>query len=352
MSSTAAPDFAETVLNWYAENGRRELPWQVNPTPYRVWVSEIMLQQTRVQTVIPYYRQFMARFPEVDDLASATEDQVLHVWTGLGYYQRARNLHKAAQRIQTEHHSQFPTDTKALEQLPGIGRSTAGAIAALAMGIRAPILDGNVKRVLTRCFAVGGWPEQTQVKSQLWELAEQLTPWQQTAQYTQAIMDLGATVCTRSNPGCGDCPLHHRCVARARSQVALYPGKKPQKVLPVRAIAMYILQDTEGNVLLEKRPPSGIWGSLYSLPEGQLDTGEVVLEGQVYSLETAQKLPPIRHRFSHFHLDITPVQLDARPGFPVIAGNNRWLWYPLDHTLEVGLAAPVKRLLARLVRRI
>ncbi|MCG8415641.1 MAG: A/G-specific adenine glycosylase [Pseudomonadales bacterium] len=348
MTEQEAVTFARTVLDWFADNGRKELPWQVDPTPYRVWVSEIMLQQTQVQTVIPYYQRFMDRFPSVNDLASAPQDQVLHLWTGLGYYARARNLHKAAHQITAEHNAAFPADIETLESLPGIGRSTAGAIAALSMGIRAPILDGNVKRVLTRCFAIAGWPEQAKVKSQLWDLAESLTPHKQVADYTQAMMDLGATVCTRSRPDCEHCPLSQQCLAKARNEITLYPGKKPKKTLPTKTIAMYILQDGDGNVLLEKRPPSGIWGSLYSLPEGQVDDKEAVLANQAYPLSKAKELRPIRHTFSHYHLDITPVKLTARNRYPNVAENDRWLWYPLDHSQQVGLAAPVKKLLTSL----
>ncbi len=345
MTEQDTTKFSKTVLAWFTDNGRKDLPWQQEPTPYRVWVSEIMLQQTQVQTVIPYYQRFMERFPMIEDLAGAPTDQVLHLWTGLGYYARARNLHKTAQLIVSDFNGAFPADCAQLESLPGIGRSTAGAIAALAMDIRAPILDGNVKRVLTRCFAVAGWPEQTGVKTQLWELADTLTPDMQVADYTQAMMDLGATVCTRSNPSCEVCPLNKKCIAKAENAIADYPGKKPKRTLPTKTVAMYILQDKEGKVLLEKRPPTGIWGSLYSLPEGQLDDEEAVLANQSYPLKKAQELDPIRHTFSHYHLDITPVRLGEQHQIPAVAENDRWLWYSLDHSHEVGLAAPVKKLL-------
>lgn len=352
MTEQDAANFSKTVLAWFAKNGRKDLPWQEDPTPYRVWVSEIMLQQTQVQTVIPFYQRFMQRFPSVADLANAPTDQVLHLWTGLGYYARARNLHKTAGLVVADYQGEFPASIEELENLPGIGRSTAGAIAALSMNIRAPILDGNVKRVLTRYFAVAGWPEQSKVKAQLWELADLLTPEKQVANYTQAMMDLGATVCTRSNPTCELCPLKTSCQAKASSEIALYPGKKPKKTLPTKTVAMYILQDNSGNVLLEKRPPTGIWGSLYSLPEGQLDANEAILANQAYPLEEAEELEPIRHTFSHYHLDITPVRISKQPSTPSVAENDRWLWYSLDHSHEVGLAAPVKKLLTSLSNQV
>ena len=343
-----ANDFSAKILQWFSSCGRKDLPWQQDPTPYRVWVSEIMLQQTQVQTVIPYYQRFMERFPSVESLAQAETDQVLHLWTGLGYYARARNLHKTAQPIANNHQGKFPASVEELQALPGIGQSTAGAIAALSMGVRAPILDGNVKRVLARCFAIEGWPEQSQTKKHFWELAEALTPTQKVAQYTQAMMDLGATVCVRSKPDCERCPVIDRCEAYANESIAQYPGKKPRKRLPVKSVAMYILQNGAGDVLLEKRPPSGIWGSLYSLPEGPSDAAQTKLAGQSFQLNRAKILPLVRHTFSHYHLDISPFQLQSDRHIDVVAENDRWLWYPLDHSLEVGLAAPVKKLLSNI----
>ena len=276
--STRAPDaFSTTVLDWFQHNGRKDLPWQQNPTPYRVWISEIMLQQTQVQTVIPYYQRFMARYPDVTSLAAAPIDQVLHLWTGLGYYARARNLHKAAQQVVESFGGEFPESLESLESLPGIGRSTAGAIAALAMQLKAPILDGNVKRVLTRYFAIAGYPESSTIKKQLWEIAETLLPQdpeKNIAPYTQAMMDLGATLCTRSNPACDRCPLAENCEALRTNAIASYPGKKPKKALPVREVNMFIVRNTAGEVLLEKRPDSGIWGGLYSLPEQESENAD------------------------------------------------------------------------------
>ena len=341
-------NFAHSVLAWFDAHGRHDLPWQQAPTPSRVWVSEIMLQQTQVGTVIPYFQRFMARFPDIAALATADTDQVLHLWTGLGYYARARNLHRTAQIVYSELGGEFPRSVDGLMTLAGIGQSTAGAIAALGMGIRAPILDGNVKRVLTRFFAIAGWPEQTTTKNRLWELAESLTPTARVADYTQAMMDLGATLCTRSKPACANCPLQLDCAAYRSGDIASFPGKKPKRALPVKRVAMFVLLDENGSVLLEKRPPSGIWGSLYSLPESaETDTPEEVCGISVAGLAHTI-LPVIKHTFSHYHLLITPRVLKlSRPKGGVADSNDR-VWYPLDHTLEIGLAAPVRKLLTGL----
>ena len=355
-----AEAFNRAVLDWFSRSGRKDLPWQQNPTPYRVWISEIMLQQTQVQTVIPYYLRFMAQYPDVTALADAGVDQVLHLWTGLGYYARARNLHKAAKQVTQNHGGEFPQDVEALEALPGIGRSTAGAIAALSMHIKAPILDGNVKRVLTRYFAIAGYPESSAVKKQLWTVAESLLPEQNIAAYTQAMMDLGATLCTRSSPACDQCPLASDCQALAGDRIAEFPGKKPKKALPVKAVNMLIVRNEAGDVLLEKRPDSGIWGGLYSLPEKAVDDTSASPEpGWVAYAEsglqlnplTLEPLPTIRHSFTHYHLDITPLlssEWKLKTTETAVADSDRWLWYPLDHSVEVGLAAPVKKLLTLL----
>lgn len=351
--ATSENEFAEQVLTWFGAHGRKDLPWQQNPTPYRVWISEIMLQQTQVQTVIPYYERFMARFPRVDKLASAPLDEVLHLWTGLGYYARARNLHKAAQIIVNDHGGKFPRNVDSLESLPGIGRSTAGAIAALAMDIRAPILDGNVKRVLTRYFAVPGWPEQSANKKRLWQLADRLTPDNDIAQYTQAMMDLGATVCTRSKPLCGHCPLSSNCQAHLSGMVDQYPGKKPKKAKPSKSVFMYVVQNGDGDVLLEKRPAKGIWGSLYSFPEVEKDNEgvqEPVPNFEIELQEPVRELPRIRHSFTHFDLNITPLQSRYQGQASPIADRKHFIWYPLDGSLEVGLAAPVKKIISQLDR--
>jgi A/G-specific adenine glycosylase len=349
MPSTNPP-FAKQLLQWFDEHGRHDLPWQTDRTSYRVWISEIMLQQTQVTTVIPYFERFMGRFATIQELAAAQTDQVLHLWTGLGYYARARNLHKAAKVIVETNGSSFPDTIEGLMELDGIGQSTAGAIAAISMGVRAPILDGNVKRVLARYHCISGWPEQSSVKKQLWEIAESLTPHERVDDYTQAIMDLGATICTRSKPSCQDCPFQLDCEARQQDRVAEFPGKKAKKTLPVKSVAMFILQNTLGEVLLEKRPATGIWGSLYSLPESAKPSSPPELVGASIDRganNVSEELQKIRHSFSHYHLDITPVRIRATK-LDEIAETDRWLWYPLDHSLEVGLAAPVKKLLNNL----
>ena len=339
-------NFAKQLLKWFELHGRKNLPWQHNLNPYRVWISEIMLQQTQVNTVIPYFERFMLRFPCIDKLALAEQDEVLHYWSGLGYYSRARNLHKTAQQVMANFKGQLPDGSDQLQSLPGIGRSTAGAILAIAFEQPASILDGNVKRVLARHDAIDGWPGNTAVSKQLWEIAERLTPKQQVRAYTQAIMDLGATLCTRSKPQCEACPVAVSCKAKAYDAIALYPGKKPKKVLPVKATEMLIIENQDGHVLLEKRPPTGIWGGLWSLPEQRsaLDTNLVASKPQCW--------PVVRHTFSHFHLDITPVHHKLKANNTarqnaVMEVNNQ-LWYNIKQPKAIGLAAPVSKLLRAL----
>ncbi|MFP5383114.1 MAG: A/G-specific adenine glycosylase [Gammaproteobacteria bacterium] len=346
-------NFAARVLAWYDAHGRKDLPWQREPTPYRVWVSEIMLQQTQVATVLGYFDRFMARFPDVFVLAEAPIDDVLHLWTGLGYYARARNLHRAAARIATEFGGIFPRDIDTLASLPGIGRSTAGAILALAGGERAPILDGNVKRVLARFHAVDGDRNDTAVLRQLWQHAEAHTPHSRLREYTQAMMDLGATVCTRSKPRCSDCPLAAGCIARAQGNPQEYPGRraKPRSV-PVRSALLLLLRDTDGQVLLERRPAAGLWGGLWSLPQCE-DHSEVTAALATRNLRELARapLPAFRHTFSHFHLDISPLLVDvARPPSGIRDGDGQAWVAPADPG-TLGLAAPVVRLLGALAPR-
>lgn len=342
-------DFASRLLDWYDRHGRHDLPWHHNRTPYRVWVSEIMLQQTQVATVIPYYQAFMARFPDVHSLAQAPEDDVLSHWSGLGYYARARNLQKAARTIVDEFNGEFPATQEQLESLTGIGRSTAGAILAQAFGKRAAILDGNVKRVLARYHAVAGWPGQSQVLNQLWSHAETHTPDTRIRDYTQAIMDLGSMVCSRSKPDCITCPLQQGCAAYARGETALYPGSKPKKIKPEKATWMAILEDAEGRVLLERRPPSGIWGGLWSLPELDPALGTDELQEaceQQLGLSCAQPeiAPGFRHTFSHYHLQIRPVRLGVT-GSSSVSDNGNLRWMHRDEALKLGLPAPIRNLL-------
>ena len=343
-------NFSEQLLSWFDHHGRTHLPWQQNPTPYRVWVSEIMLQQTQVVSVINYFTRFMVRFPDVHALAAASLDEVLHLWTGLGYYARARNLHHAARTICDQHQGEFPSTLDSVEALSGIGKSTAGAILALAFNQRQPILDGNVKRVLARYFAVEGWPGQAAVEKQLWNLADQLTPHARVAHYTQAMMDLGATLCTSKNPACAMCPVSNKCQALAQNTIARYPFPKPRKVLPVRHCAMLMITNAAGEVILEQRPPVGIWGGLWSFPECalQADWREWISDELNLHVERAQTWRSVRHTFSHFHLEIQPIHVTAREsGRAVMEGGTR-VWYNSEQPDARGLAAPVKRLLDEL----
>ncbi len=344
-----ADDFSKRVLQWFEQHGRHDLPWQHHTTPYRVWVSEIMLQQTQVKTVIPYFDRFMEAFPTVENLADADEDQVLHLWTGLGYYARARNLHKAAKYVCEELNGQFPEEVNELCELPGIGRSTAGAIVSISYGKRAAILDGNVKRVLARYRSVEGWPGKTAVHNQLWEIAEQYTPFERSADFTQAMMDLGATLCTRSSPLCDSCPLHSDCSARSNGQQLNFPGKKPRKETPVKSTRFLMLRDIEGNLWLEKRPSSGIWGGLWCFPEASdLDETRWCIDRTGHPPAQIEPWPIFRHTFSHYHLDIEPllVQLDFLPEQVMEA--DRQLWYNVRQPPQIGLAAPVVGLLQQL----
>ncbi len=345
------PDsFAARLLAWFDRHGRKDLPWQRDPTPYRVWVSEVMLQQTQVATVIPYFERFMARFPDVAALAGAPLDDVLAHWAGLGYYSRARNLHRAAQLMVAEYGGEFPATLEQATALPGIGRSTAGAILALARGEHHPILDGNVKRVLTRYHAVAGWPGQPAVERELWRLAAEHTPRQRIAAYTQAIMDLGATLCTRSRPRCGDCPQATRCSAHAAGEPTRYPAARPRKSIPVRRTAMLLLTAPGGELLLQRRPPSGIWGGLWSLPEcAERDHAADWCAACGLEVERMTAWPPLRHTFSHFHLDITPLRLWVRPGSGgAIMEPDGAVWYKTDLCNQLGLPAPIKRLIEQL----
>ena len=346
MSST---EFSARLLAWYDQHGRKDLPWQQQPTPYRVWVSEVMLQQTQVTTVIPYYERFMRRFPDLQSLAAAPLDDVLHHWSGLGYYARGRNLHKAAVELAAQHGGDFPQDIADVIELPGIGRSTAGAILALSRNERHPILDGNVKRVLARYHAVPGWPGKTSVAKRLWELAERYTPEQRVADYTQAIMDLGATLCARSKPDCAHCPLNEGCEALALGRPADFPGKKEKKEKPQRETLM-VLAHCNDELYLERRPGTGIWGGLWSLPEISRRDGI-----DDWCADTLGAAPvavlnwtPLRHSFSHYDLDILPLEVRLKSASRKVADRDDALWYALRQPPEIGMAAPVKTLIEKL----
>ena len=342
-------DFAPRLLAWFDEYGRKDLPWQRDINPYRVWVSEIMLQQTQVATVIPYYERFMQRFPGIDALAAASDDEVMQHWSGLGYYARARNLHAAAKQVRDDFAGRFPTAFDDVVALPGIGRSTAGAILAIACGERHAILDGNVKRVLARYHAIEGWPSKTAVANELWAEADKHTPERRVADYTQAIMDLGATLCTRSKPRCVDCPFQADCTAHARGEETAYPGRKPKRAKPVRSTCMLIVRRGD-RLLLEKRPPAGIWGGLWSLPEAESvaaasDWCSDRLGAPASRIET---WPTLRHSFSHYDLDIQPLLVRPGDASRTVADPANTDWFEIGRVTGVGLAAPVKTLIERL----
>ena len=341
-------DFSDRLLEWFDVAGRKDLPWQKSADPYRIWVSEIMLQQTQVQTVIPYFERFVDSFPTVMDLANADLDEVLGHWSGLGYYARARNLHRAARAVRDDHGGEFPTSIDDVMALPGIGRSTAGAILSLALNQVHPILDGNVKRVLTRHEAIGGWPGKTAVASRLWELAESHTPKARTAAYTQAIMDLGATLCTRSNAVCSRCPVKEDCKAYEAGTVDGYPGRKPKKDKPLRQTTMLIARHNE-RVYLERRPEAGIWGGLWSLPE----LGDRTVEGWCQdelggSAPVTESWHVLRHSFSHYDLDIRPILVRVDAPLSKVADSDSTTWYRLGEAPPGGIAAPVKKLIDQL----
>ena len=348
MDSDAAA-FADAVVEWYRRYGRHELPWQ-GQDAYRVWLSEIMLQQTQVSTVLPYYQAFIERFPSLRSLADAGIDDVLRHWQGLGYYARARNLHKTAQLIRDRHHGRFPRDFDAVAALPGIGRSTAGAILSFAFGQSWPILDGNVKRVLARCFRVPGWYGQSETMKQLWYLAESVTPAVNTPEFNQGMMDIGALLCLKTKPKCELCPLRGMCSSYRHHSQAEYPQKKPKKARPHRHTLM-LLHRHEERLLLWRRPPSGIWGGLWSLPE--VDNENAIELWQQSFLRQVQ--PPaaiqanlVRHQFTHYSLDISLaiIELQERPRG--IADDDNYAWIDVGDIGNHGLPTPVRKLLATL----
>ncbi len=338
-------DFAERVLSWHEEHGRKDLPWQQCRDAYGIWVSEIMLQQTQVQTVSAYYERFMRSFPNIAALADASLDAVLHRWSGLGYYARARNLHRAACIVRDDYDGAFPDTFDAVVALPGVGRSTAGAILSLAFGQRQPILDGNVKRVLARHEAIDGWPGTSAVARQLWEVADRYTPDERVDVYTQAIMDLGASVCVRSNPVCDVCPVGEDCSARAQDAVGQFPGRKAKRTKPLRQTTM-ILAVSDRAVYLERRPASGIWGGLWSLPE--LDNENVddwCMRKLSVPADGSEPWEPLRHSFSHFDLDISPVLVRLASGSSKVADSEDTTWHRLDEMPPGGIATPVRKLI-------
>jgi len=350
MPTLTSKQFQQKILSWFAKNGRKDLPWQKDTTPYRTWISEIMLQQTQVKTVIPYFERFMKQFPSIKKLAEAKLDDVLHLWTGLGYYARARNLHRAAQKIVKEHHGHFPTDLDTIQSLPGIGRSTAGAIAAFSLNQSAPILDGNVKRVLIRYHAIKTLPTEAQTLAQLWKLAENYTPAKNISSYTQAMMDLGALICTRNNPNCTACPLEPSCLAHQQRCENTLPMRQKKKKLPLRKTIFLLLKNKENEILLEKQPPVGIWGGLWCPPQcdEQTDIEKYCTKQWGYSVNSLTKLKSFRHTFSHFHLEITPISIEIAPDTQQIMESTETIWYNQKKQKQIGLPQPVKKLLQQL----
>ena len=339
-------DFSSRIIKWQHRQGRHSLPWQLDRDPYRIWLSEIMLQQTQVSTVIPYFERFVARFPSLATLAAAQEDDVLALWSGLGYYSRARNLHAAARSIIEVHGGHFPSTPELIAQLPGVGRSTAAAIAALAFGQSCAILDGNVKRVLARHGGIPGWPGDKKIEAALWQMAEARLPQKNIEAYTQGMMDLGALVCTRSKPACPDCPVQSDCIAHVQRRTAELPASRPRKPLPEKQIQMLLLLD-RGELMLEKRPARGIWGGLWSLPELLLgdDPESHCRDRFGFVTHTQQVLPRISHSFTHFKLHIQPVQIHLKPRSTSQPGHT-WL-SPAD-ALNTALPAPIRKLIAQL----
>ncbi len=345
--SAGSTTFSARLLRWFDRHGRHDLPWQHPRSAYRVWLAEIMLQQTQVATVIPYYRRFLKHFPSLRSLAAAERDDVLALWSGLGYYARARNLHQAARIVMTAHGGRFPTEFEAVVALPGIGRSTAGAILAQALGQRHPILDGNARRVFSRHAAIRGWPGEPRVARKFWRVADERLPQTRLADYTQALMDLGATVCTARKPACAACPVNGDCVARIQKRVAVLPTRKPRRTRPQRKAHLLLIENSEGAILLERRPPAGIWGGLWCPPMLGKDWRKLCLTRYGLHIEKSRRLPVIQYGFSHYDLDLQPLRVRAQAECR-IAEAPGLAWVKLPPTLNYGLPAPVRKLLQSL----
>jgi A/G-specific adenine glycosylase len=326
--------FASALVKWQRAHGRKHLPWQGTRDPYRIWLSEIMLQQTQVAAVIPYYERFLEKFPDVGALAAASEDQVLQLWSGLGYYARGRNLHLASKKIMSDLRGRFPKTAEKIAELPGIGRSTAAAIAAFAFGERAAILDGNVKRVLARHHGIAGFPGDKPVEAKLWKIAESLLPKKDIQAYTQALMDLGATVCTKRKPRCDICPLNGTCIAKKKGLIAKLPAPRPKKEIPSRD-ATWLILHRAGEVLLERRASSGLWGGLWTFPEH---------EPQGITIATRRELATLEHGFTHFKLRIRPILCEVLSVTPGAESAGR-MWIDVDDAKGAAVPAPVRKLL-------
>ncbi|MEM7193992.1 MAG: A/G-specific adenine glycosylase [Pseudomonadota bacterium] len=346
--------FAQKLLSWFANHGRHHLPWQIDRDPYKVWLSEIMLQQTQVATVIPYFERFLQRFPDIQSLADADTDDVMALWSGLGYYARARNLQKAARQIVDHHNGKFPQDIDDVTALSGIGQSTAGAILAFCFEQRHPILDGNVKRVLCRQRAVHGYPGETRIARQLWSVADQLTPAERVSDYTQAIMDLGATVCTRRKPLCIACPVADSCEALAAGEVDALPTPKSRKPKPIHEWQMLVFRNHDGKILLQRRPPVGIWGGLWCPPVADhqdvgtdgFSTRQWARDQLGIEIRSERKLDSFTHAFSHFGISVSPVEVSRMCIKPAIRDGQDRIWIEPNGLEDFGLPAPVRRFLS------
>jgi len=338
--------FSQRINTWHQQHGRKTLPWQLDKSLYKTWVSEVMLQQTQVATVIPYFNKFMRSFPNISYLANAPIDEVLHHWTGLGYYARARNLHKAAQIIRDQHQGEFPEQFEDVLALPGIGRSTAGAVLSLTLNKHFPILDGNVKRVLTRHQKIEGWTGEKKVETQLWALADKLTPKKDTKVFNQAMMDMGAMICTRSKPKCGECPVADDCLALADDCMTAYPTPKAKKKIPVKTAVMLVLKNQDGQIQLIQRPPVGIWGGLWCFPEfADHDAALNHLTALGITNYQLTELTTFRHTFSHYHFDISPILVSfTEQDLNQVMEQNDQLWYNLQRPQKIGLAAATKKI--------
>ena len=344
--------FQSHILNWFDQFGRKDLPWQKKKTPYRVWISEIMLQQTQVKTVIPYFQRFIKEFPSVRSLAKASVDEVFHLWTGLGYYQRARNLHQAAKFVMDHHKGKIPDDLENLLSLPGIGRSTAGAILAMAFNQQAAILDGNVKRLFARCFGVEIPINTTSGLKELWQLAELYASARRPSDYTQTLMDIGATVCTPKHPLCQNCPLDRHCYAKSQHKIETIPLKKPAKQLPIRDATFLVLQKNN-SVLLNQRLEKGVWKGLWSFPEYQglpelSRVQKMCEENYAFKPNTYASLASFRHTFTHFHLHIFPILIKSNV-YPKWRQHQE-IWYDMDRPAPIGLPKPVQLILQSILQ--
>lgn len=361
--SLVDPRFSKRVIDWQKQHGRHKLPWQNTRDAYRIWLSEIMLQQTQVATVIPYYERFLLKFPDVQALASAPAEDVMALWSGLGYYSRARNLHRCAQLVCSQYQGIFPADPSLLAELPGIGRSTAAAISAFAYGTRAAIMDGNVKRVFCRVFSIDGYPGEKSVEQALWRRAEALLPNEDLESYTQGLMDLGASICIRNKPSCAACPLAGECIALASGRVAQLPVRKPKKAIPEKHAVMLVIEN-DAQVLLQLRPDIGIWGGLLSLPEldghfstmppnrdaDELSAAIESAAASFGSIASCSRLQPFTHTFTHFKLHIAPYRIRLNQRLHQVA-QDAHVWYDFERLAQAPLPAPVKKLLLELFVR-